>query len=205
MLIQISEGEALDRLSILEIKYNRICNPLQMTEIQKEIYSLSDIYPLKEKYILYYKLLIFINSVIWDKTNYAKETIEINSKYGENAYEIFEHNQQRFRIKNSINYSENSNVKEQKSYLKKQITFAIKSNQSVEKILHLLSYLLITYDHVEIFQNDYLLIYNDLIRNFLPSLSIVNYTKNLIINDFDIVMPETYHSELHTIISSIIH
>ena len=64
MLIEISEGEALDRLSILEIKNNRITDSLQLLEIQKEILSLSSIYSLKNKYILYYKLLVNINIAI---------------------------------------------------------------------------------------------------------------------------------------------
>ena len=59
MLIEISEGEALDRLSILEIKNNRITDSLQLLEIQKEILSLSSIYSLKNKYILYSQNLFF--------------------------------------------------------------------------------------------------------------------------------------------------
>jgi Family of unknown function (DUF6165) len=205
MLIEISEGEALDRLSILEIKNNRINNPLQLVEIQKEIISLSSIFLLKQKYILYYKLLIYVNTIIWDKTNIVKESNYLDSNYSQNAYDIFEYNQQRFRIKNIINYSENSNLKEQKSYNKKYITYLITSTISIEKLLLYLSYLLISYDCVEIYENDYIIPYKDIIHNYLPSLSIVNYTENIITNDFDIIIPEVYQSELHYIISSIIY
>jgi len=206
MLIEISEGEALDRLSILEIKNNRITDSLQLLEIQKEILSLSSIYSLKNKYILYYKLLVNINIAIWDKTNFAKETKEFNSKYGLNAYEIFAHNQERFRIKNIINYSENSNLKEQKSYPKKEIVCELTTcNHSIEYILYLFSYLLITYDSVKIYNNQYINRYKEIICQYLPSIPIISDTDYMTINDIDIKIPEEYKSELIPIISSIIH
>jgi len=204
MLIEISEGEALDRLSILEIKKNRIHNPLQLLEIEKEINNLSSINSLKEKYILYYKLLVSVNISIWDKMNLSKEIVEINSKYAQNAYEIFVHNQQRFRIKNIINYSENSNLKEQKSYLKQCITCIITSNKTLDELLYLFSYLLITYDSVKIVKNEFVNKYMEILYRYLPSLIIIDDKESIVINDNDITIPEEYKYELIPIILSIL-
>jgi hypothetical protein len=204
MLIEISEGEALDRLSILEIKKNRIHNPLQLLEIEKEINNLSSINSLKEKYILYYKLLVSVNISIWDKMNLSKEIVEINSKYAQNAYEIFVHNQQRFRIKNIINYSENSNLKEQKSYLKQCITCIITSNKTLDELLYLFSYLLITYDSVKIVKNEFVNKYMEILYRYLPSLIIIDDKESIVINDNDINIPEEYKYELIPIILSIL-
>jgi len=204
MLIEISEGEALDRLSILEIKKNRIHNPLQLLEIEKEINNLSSINSLKEKYILYYKLLVSVNISIWDKMNLSKEIVEINSKYAQNAYEIFVHNQQRFRIKNIINYSENSNLKEQKSYLKQCITCIITSNKTLDELLYLFSYLLITYDSVKIVKNEFMNKYMEILYRYLPSLMIIDDKESIVINDNDITIPEEYKYELIPIILSIL-
>ncbi len=49
MLIEISYGEALDRLSILEIKMSEIHDERKRAEIQKEIESLSELGGVKAK------------------------------------------------------------------------------------------------------------------------------------------------------------
>ena len=53
MLIQISEGEALDRLSILEIKKANITEQSRLIEVEKELQQYEKITPIKNKYSIY--------------------------------------------------------------------------------------------------------------------------------------------------------
>ena len=66
MLIDNSNGEVLDKLTILEIKQNKIKDEMRLIEIRNEIDTLSCAITIKNKYILYYKLLFYINLLILD-------------------------------------------------------------------------------------------------------------------------------------------
>ena len=54
MQLEISIGEALDKLSILHIKIAKIKNTHKLTEVNKEISSMKDIMVYMEKYKLFY-------------------------------------------------------------------------------------------------------------------------------------------------------
>ena len=113
MLLEVSTGEAIDKLSILEIKQRRITQPDKQLAIQKEILALSPIVVLKERYSFEYAFLTNINEEIWDLTetlNPADPTFPAVSE------RIFDLNRKRFRVKRLFNTAENSNLKEQKSF-----------------------------------------------------------------------------------------
>ena len=116
MNIQISIGEALDRLSILDIKQMFIEDITKKTHIIKEIETLSEIQDSKTKYKYYYDLLLKVNTQIWNKTNLIKTLDPTMLEFGKQAHIIFELNQSRFRLKQIINKLSNSLIQEQKSY-----------------------------------------------------------------------------------------
>lgn len=125
MFIEVSVAEVLDRLSILEIKKERIKDPSKLSHIQNEYDMLADTLN-KEgvPYVLEYDDLKSINSRIWD----AEEEIRKCSRepYKE-ACDILEishlaetiHtlNDERAKLKKTINLAyDEGRIVEQKSY-----------------------------------------------------------------------------------------
>jgi hypothetical protein len=191
MLIEISEGETLDRLSILQIKKANITDESMLIEIDKELNQYDNIQNIKNKYIIYYKLLYYVNQKIWDTTNEIKELIIYDEKYARISFNIFEWNQQRFRMKYIINRLENANIKEQKSYSKKSIIYSHDYHTSFEELMSILFYLLLSYDNVQIIESEYIAEYKLSILSLLPSLDIITN-----INDNNIQIIQTNEIKL---------
>jgi hypothetical protein len=173
MLIYISEGEALDRLSILEIKKANITEESRLIEVEKELQQYDKIQAIKNKYIIYYKLLYYVNQKIWDRTNAIKERITFDEQYALWSFDIFEWNQQRFRMKDIINRLENAMIKEQKSYSKKSIIYLHNEPTSCEELMTRLFYLLLSYDNVQLIDSEQIVEYKSSILSLLPSLNIL--------------------------------
>jgi len=113
MLLEVSTGEAIDKLSILEIKQRRITHPEKQLAIQQELLALDSIVKIKERYSFEYAFLTQINEEIWDLT----ETLNpADPAFAVVSERIFDLNRKRFRVKRLINTAENSNLKEQKSF-----------------------------------------------------------------------------------------
>jgi post-segregation antitoxin (ccd killing protein) len=122
---EISEGELLDRISILEIKLNKIKNHTQLKEVKKEYEILNK---LKQKHInssktidLLYKDLKEINEKIWIIEN-EKRLCEKNSDFKEKFIQIcrneYFENDKRAKIKRKINKILDSYIKEVKQHTK---------------------------------------------------------------------------------------
>jgi hypothetical protein len=173
MLIEISEGEALDRLSILQIKKVNIKDESRLIEIEKEFDQYYNIQSIKNKYIIYYKLLYYVNQKIWDCTNEIKKLVVYDEQYARLSFNIFEWNQERFRMKDIINRLENASIKEQKSYLKKSIIYMHDYHTTFEELMSILFYLLLSYDNVQIIETEYIVEYKLSILSLLPSLDII--------------------------------
>lgn len=121
--VDISCGELVDKLSILEIKKQKISEEQKLFEINKEFKILNEIYESLKKenknLETYYTQLLEVNSRLWEiedkirilesKSNFHKEFIEL-------ARSVYINNDKRFEIKNNINVLFNSEIKEQKSY-----------------------------------------------------------------------------------------
>lgn len=114
VFLPVSIGEALDKLSILEIKNKKIID-IRKHEVLKE-YNLVKQYLqiYLEKYNYYYRLLYNINLKIWKLQDKRRLNLKLYKI-------IFRENQKRFRIKNKINKLTNSSIKEQKGYSIKRI------------------------------------------------------------------------------------
>jgi len=145
MLLEVSIGEALDKLTILHIKSEKIKDTDKLIEVNKEISSMSNIMTYMEKYKIFYKLLLHVNAKIWnllDLVSEAKDKIstEINILHGE----VFDLNQQRFRIKNIINIYEGE-LKEQKGYSKKTIFISF-NQHDINKVFPSILFAMLNYD-----------------------------------------------------------
>lgn len=198
MLVEISDGEILDRLSILEIKSHKIKEESRLLEVKKEIESLTSAFETKSKFLLYYRLIYYINELIWKKTDEIKLQTDLNSDYAKTAYCIFELNQQRFRIKDIINNLSNSSIKEQKSYFKHTILYVIDSTVTLKDVIRNCIYLLLNYDSVLINCSD--TVFKNELQRYLPSLKESNENDNVI---SDVKIPDDILCEINKIIDSI--
>jgi hypothetical protein len=116
MFVEVSVGELLDKVSILELKLERISNPDKQSEIRRELAALSGATALKETFALWYHVLCRINKHIWDLTDTLKARTAVDQEYAVNAHQIMDFNQRRFRVKNILNLSDTTSLKEQKGY-----------------------------------------------------------------------------------------
>lgn len=125
ILIEISEGELLDKISILEIKLNKIKNSNLLKDVEKEYEILND---LKKKNINFskeienlYLELKETNIKIWKIEN-DKRLCEKNSDFSEKFVKIsrdeYFANDRRAKIKSTINILLDSNIKEVKEHIK---------------------------------------------------------------------------------------
>jgi hypothetical protein len=147
-MLEVSLGDALDKLSILEIKRSRITDPRKLEEVHKEILALSTV---PKTNTLLYDLLVYINTTIWDLTDTVKSKTEIDIEYAEISRSIFDNNQKRFRVKNMINYSDVGSLKEQKSYQPSQAVLEITDMRLAIPAIYALCTL---YDQVVVIDGD---------------------------------------------------
>ena len=123
ILAEISAGELIDKITILEIKKEKIINKEKLTEIDKELLSLNK--TLKKSINDESKILSFkndlknINLKLWDIED-GKRSAEKNNKFDEKFIElarnVYKFNDERAKIKLAINNALGSNIKEVKSY-----------------------------------------------------------------------------------------
>lgn len=146
MKIEISIGEAIDKLSILEIKMKKITDENKKIEIQKEINVLQDCEIYKSKNEFYYDLLVYVNEKIWDMTDIIKSITVEDTQFSHISNKIFEFNQKRFRIKNWFNLLTESNIKEQKSYALSHCRIVVDNEDVFFDKLPEINYLSIEYD-----------------------------------------------------------
>jgi FkbM family methyltransferase len=205
MLIEVSEGEILDRLSILEIKQSNIKDETRLVEVKKEIQTLSFINDAKEKYHLYYSLLHYVNICIWNMTDEIKILTTYNNIYAEKSFHIFEWNQQRFRMKNIINQLSNSTIKEQKSYAKLVCIYEMTQSASIMEVLCTLFHLILNYDCVKLLENKYSSQHIEAIRMRLQCIEVVkesSHTYEHLLSK-DIILDQSVISKFEEIIATI--
>ena len=123
ILVEVSVGELLDKLSILEIKKDRIKDPNKLNFINEEYVILKNQFKnnvkIDEKLSDLFKELKDINNKLWDIEN-EKRLCEKNSDFGEvfikTSRDIHFLNDKRGNIKLEINNYTGSKIKEIKEY-----------------------------------------------------------------------------------------
>ena len=122
MKIEVSNGEIIDRLTILEIKLERIKDPDKLINISKEYEA---ILPFAEQIIDLNNQLVkdlkTINISLWEIEDRIRD-LERNADFGalfvQTARQVYINNDDRARIKKEINLLTNSGFTEEKSYKK---------------------------------------------------------------------------------------
>ena len=124
MKVEISNGELLDKLSILELKLDKIKNKEKLVNIRKEFETLR---PLVHKLFWvhgsklqdYYNKLTEINGQLWDIEDWIRDCERkkrFDKEFVELARSVYITNDKRSEIKKLINTITGSDLVEEKSY-----------------------------------------------------------------------------------------
>ena len=123
ILAEISAGELFDKITILEIKKEKISNKEKLVDIEKEINSLNDtvgkFIPDQSNISKHINDLKEINLKLWDIEDgkrAAEKEKKFDDKFIELARNVYKLNDERAKIKLAINTTLGSNIKEVKSY-----------------------------------------------------------------------------------------
>ncbi len=122
ILAEISVGELLDKLTILEIKLEKISDKESLKIIEKEYQILNKTDGVdKNQYKALFDELKSTNRKLWDIEN-EKRLCEKNSDFGEKFIQVSRDvhfmNDKRAKIKSKINQLSGSNIREVKQYTK---------------------------------------------------------------------------------------
>lgn len=122
MKIEVSNGEIIDKLTIIQIKLERITDKAKLVNLKKEydelvkvasaVLSTSD--PL-------YKALYDVNSELWDIEDHIRDLErkkDFGKKFIETARSVYFKNDRRSELKREINLKTSSGLIEEKSYEK---------------------------------------------------------------------------------------
>jgi len=123
ILAEISAGELIDKITILEIKKNKISNQEKLADVEKELSSLNQtmkkFIPDEKKINNFKNELKDVNTKLWDVEN-GKRAAEKKQDFGQEfislARSVYKLNDERAKIKLAINNALGSNIKEVKSH-----------------------------------------------------------------------------------------
>ena len=121
--IKISNGELLDRISILELKMLRVEDPAKLASIKREFYELNpkcvDLFTKNDSSLqILYLELSRINGKLWDLENEVRDIKTKNKQFIAASKRIFRFNEVRNDIKNDINIITGSDYLDVKEYKK---------------------------------------------------------------------------------------
>ena len=122
MHIEVSTGEILDKLSILEIKRNKITDINKLYNITKEyeyLIELSDVLLQNTDIKILFDKLKHTNSILWDVEDAIRQKEKFQSfdhEFINLARRVYIYNDERAELKKQINKLTQSNFMEEKSY-----------------------------------------------------------------------------------------
>ena len=123
ILSEISAGELLDKISILEIKLEKIKDKADQEEINKEYKILKEVQnsslEVTEKLKTLFKEIKEINLNLWnieDKLRICEKNKDFGQTFIELARDVYLNNDKRSKIKLEINNILDSNIREIKQY-----------------------------------------------------------------------------------------
>ncbi|MEE9430674.1 MAG: DUF6165 family protein [Melioribacteraceae bacterium] len=123
MKVEVSNGELVDKVSILAIKLEKIKSEEKLSNIRKEYNLLLE--KMKELNVSInseeYKELIDVNTDLWEIEDKIRVK-ELNKKFDDEfiklARSVYFQNDIRFEIKKRVNQITNSLLEEEKEYVK---------------------------------------------------------------------------------------
>jgi hypothetical protein len=120
MKIEVSNGEIADKLTIVEIKKERITDPVKLANLEKEYQVLNEaVSAIIEKKHPLYRELYEINCQLWEIEDHIRDLERaktFNGDFIETARAVYFTNDKRSEVKRKINELTGSNLTEEKSY-----------------------------------------------------------------------------------------
>tara|TARA_B110000977_G_scaffold114938_1_gene148590 strand:- start:2781 stop:3149 length:369 start_codon:yes stop_codon:yes gene_type:complete len=121
MKVEISNGELLDKISILEIKKLNMKNPENLANVEKEFLTLNpgviDIFAKNGKEIkVLFLELSKVNRILWELENAVRDKSISDKEFRKSSRMIFKYNEVRNQLKNDINIISGSEFKDTKEY-----------------------------------------------------------------------------------------
>ena len=124
ILSELSVGELIDKISILEIKLEKIKNKASQDEINKEYNILKEVQnssiEMTKKLKTLLKEIKEVNLNLWnieDKLRICEKNKDFGQTFIELARGVYLNNDKRSKIKSKINEVSGSNIKEIKQYV----------------------------------------------------------------------------------------
>ena len=121
--VELAYGELLDKITILQIKSERITDVVKVANVNKELNLLNSLWGSDEKssadIASEFKALKEINEKIWDIEDGIRDkerAKEFDEKFIELARSVYFYNDKRAEIKRAINLKLGSDLIEEKSY-----------------------------------------------------------------------------------------
>jgi len=153
--LPVSLGEAMDKLSILDIKLDKITDSRRDNVLIEYNMLYEKLKNDIEKYTLYYNIMKIVNLEIWDMMNLLRDAENYDHAYMVLCRQCMISNDVRFRIKNKINYISNCSLKEQKGYKIMRILFDTR-NQCIhlEDLIYPIKYYSFLYDEIVILTHE---------------------------------------------------
>lgn len=122
MKIEVSNGEIVDKLTIIEIKLDKIKDEEKLANLKKEQVILNKaVKTIMSKDSSLYIQLISINHLLWDVEDELRELESLkrfDQYFSDTARKVYKLNDKRSEIKRKINETTGSNLIEEKSYKK---------------------------------------------------------------------------------------
>jgi hypothetical protein len=119
--LPVSLGEALDKLTIIDIKLQKISDPVRKSHCFTEFSVLEEqLRRYVEQFSYYYKLLREINLEIWELQDKFHGKDVDPAAAAAICKKILEENDRRFRVKAKLNHAAASTLREQKGYAEKK-------------------------------------------------------------------------------------
>lgn len=190
LYLPVSLGEAIDKLTILHIKCDKIRDHRKM-DVKKEYDILYDkLKEFIEKYNTLYESMKKINLIIWNQMDILRDGTTSDEDYMKLCKECIESNDIRFRIKNKINLISNSTLKEQKSYKVNRLAIHLNCiEEYMDLFIEPIKYLSYIYDEIIIQSKQNI----DKIRDIFHYDNTIKYNTEL--NGLDIKDEFTFNSD----------
>jgi hypothetical protein len=123
VLVPVSPGELIDKLTILEIKRERMTDPAKLTHVRAELDLLekkfAELVTSESRLVSLRMELKAINEKLWeveDQIRLCEKSSDFGDGFVKLARSVYIHNDSRFALKAKINQLMNSPIAEQKEY-----------------------------------------------------------------------------------------
>jgi len=119
MYIEVSTGEVADKISILVIKNEKITDQAKLSNVQKELSALIELFPAEILIDKLYNELCHVNIQLWhieDAIREKERLGEFDEEFIKLARDVYFTNDRRATIKKEINIKYGSDFVEEKSY-----------------------------------------------------------------------------------------